>query len=80
MPTTAETKVTTDVERELLKLQLSPEDRLRIYGPGKPFDLDAWLSAGPPATAEELAEMEELLRLRDEERQASLARDAGILP
>jgi hypothetical protein len=79
MQTTQE-QAESEYVREIRKLQLTPEERRRLYGPLKPFDADAWMAAGPPATPEELAETEELLQLREEERQASLAREAGILP
>ena len=69
-----------ETEAELRKLQYTPEERDRLFPAKKPFDIDAWLAAGPPATAEELEEMEELLRMRDAEREASLARDAGLYP
>ena len=76
----AEQEIESDFDREIQKLQLTPEERRRLYGPLKPFDAEDWLAAGPPATPEELAEMEELLQLREEEREASLAREAGIHP
>jgi hypothetical protein len=73
-------KAESEFEKEIKNLQLTAEERRRLYGPLKPFDADAWMAAGPPATPEEIAEMEELLQLREDERQASLAREAGIQP
>jgi hypothetical protein len=67
-----------DTEAELRRLQYTPEERDRLFRRKGPVDVDTWLAAGPPATPEELQEMEELLQLRDVERQASLARDAGL--
>lgn len=68
------------VEEELRRLQYTPEERARRFQRVGVFQLDEWLAAGPPATAEQLEEMEELLRMRDEEREASLAREAGLFP
>jgi hypothetical protein len=78
--TIAPEKHLTDTERELLSLQLSPEERVRRYGCPNPNAVKEWLASGPPATPEELREMEELLRLREQEREVNLAREAGLLP
>ena len=66
-----------EVEAELRRLQYTPEERARLFRRTGPFPLDEWLASGPPATPEQLEEMEELLRLRDAEREASLAREAA---
>jgi hypothetical protein len=54
------------------RLRATPEERARILAAGTPFDYDAWLEEAGPAVPEELAEMEELLREREEERRGSL--------
>lgn len=62
------------------QVRLTEADRRRMYGPLKPFSVERWMASGPPGTPEQIAEMEELLRLREEERQESLAREAGLDP
>lgn len=66
------------LEDELRSLQYTAEERDRLFPSKDPFDLDDWLQSGPPATPEELEEMEELLRLRQADREASIARDLGL--
>jgi hypothetical protein len=66
------------VEEELRRLQYTPEERARLFHGAAPFRLADWQQEAPPATAAELAEMEELLRQRDAEREASLMREAGL--
>ena len=61
-----------ELEEVLRKVRLTEADRRRLYEPLRPYSVDKWMSAGPPGTPEEIAEMEELLRLRDEEREAVL--------
>jgi hypothetical protein len=60
-------------EQKLARLRATPEERARIVASGPPFDYEAWLREAGPATPEELAEMEEFLHEREEERQRSLA-------
>jgi hypothetical protein len=69
-----------ETEAELRRLQYTPEERARLFPPKAPFSYEKWQREAPPATPEELAEMEELLRLRNAEREASLAREAGLEP
>ncbi len=45
-----------------------------------PFSYEEWQRDAPPATSEELADWEQFLRQRDAEREASLAREAGVEP
>ena len=71
---------TPEAEAEMRRLQYTLEERARLFQHRGPYPLDEWLATAPPATPEELEEMEELLRLRDREREASLAREAGLLP
>ena len=60
-------------EQKLAGLRATPEERARILASSPPFDYDAWVREAGPATSEELAEMEEFLRQREEERRKSLA-------
>lgn len=60
-------------EQRIAALRVTPEERARVLASAAPFDYDAWVQQSEPATPEELAEMEELLRERDVERQRSLA-------
>ena len=69
-------KQRTETEQELRALQLSPEERIRRYGRPNPNAVREWLASGPPASPEELQEMEELLSLRELEREENLARTA----
>ena len=68
------------VEEELRRIQYTPEERARRFRRTSPFRLADWQQEAPPATPEELAEMEEFLRHRDAEREASLAKEAGLTP
>ena len=54
------------------------EEVARLAEGRKPFDYDEWMRTAPPATPEELAETEEFLRLRNLEREASIAAEAGV--
>ena len=65
-------------DEELERLQVSSEERARLFEGVAPLDVDAWLRETGPASAEELAEMEEFLRDLRTEREASLAREAGL--
>lgn len=60
-------------ERLIAQLRATPEERARLLSAGTPFDYDAWLREAGPGRPDELAEMNELLRERDEERRRSLA-------
>jgi hypothetical protein len=68
------------VEEELRRIQYTPEERERRFRRTGPFRLAEWEQEAGPPTAEELAEMEEFLREREAEREASLAREAGPAP
>ena len=63
---------------ENLPRSLTREEREKLYGPLRPFSVKEWLAMAPPPTAEELEEMEGLMRLRQEEREASLTQEAGL--
>jgi len=69
-----------DIEEEMRRLQYTPEERAALFRRTGPFRVAGWRAKAPPATPQELEEMEELLRLRDAEREASLAREADLLP
>jgi hypothetical protein len=60
-------------EERLARLRATPEERAHFLASSQPFDYEAWAREAGPATDEELAEMEEFLRGRDEERRRSLA-------
>jgi hypothetical protein len=60
------------IER-VARLRATPQEVARIAATGRAFDYEAWVAEAGPADAEELAEMEELLRERDEERRRSIA-------
>jgi len=60
-------------KQKIARLRASPAERARILAAGTPFDYEAWVREAGPAAPEELAEMEEFLREREEERQRSLA-------
>lgn len=60
-------------EQKLARLWAITEERARLLASAPPFDYDAWMREAGPATPQELAEMEEFLREREEERLRSLA-------
>lgn len=62
------------VEKELRRLQYTPEERAYLFHGAAPFRLADWQREATPATPAELDEMEELLRERTAER------EAGLLP
>ena len=66
-------------EKKIARLRATPEERARTLAAGPPFDYEAWIREVGPATPEELAEMDEFLRERGEERRRSLAFDEGRL-
>ncbi|HET6382761.1 MAG TPA: hypothetical protein VFJ58_05160 [Armatimonadota bacterium] len=67
------------LENRLRQLQYTPEERARILCGAEPFDLAKWKAEAPPASEEELAEMEEFLKDREREREISLERDTGCM-
>ena len=58
-------------EQIIGRLRATPEERAWILASKPPFDFEAWAREAGPASPEELAEMEEFLREREEERQHS---------
>lgn len=66
------------VEAELRRHQRTPEEVARLAAGVPPFSYEEWQREAPPATPEELADWEEFLRQRGAERDASLAREAGM--
>jgi hypothetical protein len=60
-------------EKKIARLRATPEERTRLLAAHTPFDYDTWLQEAGPPVPEELAEMEEILREREEERRRSLA-------
>jgi len=60
-------------EQKLARLRATPEERSRILTSAPLFDYESWVREAGPATPDELAEMEKLLREREEERLQSLA-------
>jgi hypothetical protein len=68
------------LEAELRETQYAPEERDQLYPPKEPFSYKTWQQSAPPATPEELTDWEEFLRERAAEREASLAREAGLTP
>ncbi|MCA1596965.1 MAG: hypothetical protein LC772_11150 [Chloroflexi bacterium] len=67
------------LELELRRLQLTPVERTQLSRGGEPFSLAKWQEEAPPATAEELLEMDELLCERLRERESALAHDSDPL-
>jgi hypothetical protein len=61
-------------------IRRSREEVARLAEGHRPFSYVEWQRKAPPATPEELAEMEELMRLREAAREASLAAEAGVYP
>jgi hypothetical protein len=60
-------------EQKLARLRATPAERASILESSPPFDYEVWVREAGPATPEELAEMEEFLGEREEERRQSLA-------
>ena len=69
-----------EIEARLRALRILLTRLDQRYPPRPPFDDQEWDRIAGPPVPEELTEMEELMRLRDAEREASLAREAGLLP
>ncbi len=66
------------VEAELRRHQKTPEQVAQLASHIQPFSYVEWQQRARPATPEELADWEEFLRARDADREASLAREAGV--
>jgi hypothetical protein len=64
-------------EHPFVHLQATTEERARILAGASPFDAEVWRQGAVPPTPEELADLEEFLREREEMRQQSLARERG---
>src|SRR5947207_2970398 len=69
---------TEDLAAVIRRNRRSPEEVARLAERHRPFSYKEWQRQAPPATPEELAETEEFLRLRNLEREASIAAEAGI--
>lgn len=69
---------TEEFEAAIRRNRRSAEDVARLAEGRKPFDYEEWQRKAPPATPEELEEMEELMRLRAAARDASVAAEAGV--
>jgi hypothetical protein len=61
-------------EQPFAHLRATPEEVERILAAAAPFDAEAWLRGAVPPTPEELADLDEFLREREELRQLELAR------
>lgn len=59
-------------------IRRSREEVIRLAEGLRPFSYEEWQREEPPATPEELAEMEELMRLRRAAREASIAAEADV--
>ena len=62
--------------QKIAHLRATPEEVERLFAGAVPFDFDAWIVESDPPTSEELAEMEEFLREREEDRPRGLAHAA----
>ena len=67
-----------DLATVIRRNRRSPEEVARLAEGHRPFSYEEWQREAPPATPEELAETEEFLRLRNLEREASIAAEAGV--
>jgi hypothetical protein len=67
-----------EVETNLRGHQRTPGEVALLAATVPPFSYEEWQRESPPATPEELADWEEFLRERDEEREANLARESGV--
>lgn len=67
-----------NVEARLRRHQKPPEEVSRLAEGVSPFSYEDWQREAPPATPEELADWDAFLESRDAEREASLAREAGL--
>lgn len=67
-----------DLAAVIRRNRRSPEEVARLAEGHRAFSYKEWQREAPPATPEELAETEEFLRLRNLEREASIAAEAGV--
>lgn len=49
-------------------LRATPEERARVMASAPPFDAEAWLRDAVPPSVEELADLDDWLKEREEER------------
>jgi hypothetical protein len=75
---TAVPEETEDLATVIRRNRRPPEEVARLAEGHRPFSYEEWQRKAPPATPEELAETEEFLRLRNLEREASIAAEAGV--
>jgi hypothetical protein len=68
------------IEERIRRNQRSPEEVAKLAEGVPPFSYEDWQREAPPATPEELADWEEFLKEREAEREANLAREAGVDP
>jgi hypothetical protein len=67
-----------ETEAEIRRLQQQFREREATPTNVAPYDPDEWRAFAGPPTPEDLVDMEALRRDLEEERQASLAREAGV--
>jgi hypothetical protein len=65
-------------ERAGSYVRRSSQEVARLGVGHQPFSYPEWQREAPPATPAELAETEEFVRLRNLEREASIAAEAGV--
>ncbi len=66
------------LEAAIRSRQRSPEEVARMAAGRRPFSYEEWQRTAAPASPDELEFWDEFLRQRDAEREASLAREAGV--
>lgn len=69
---------TEDLAGVIRRLRRSPEEVARLAEGRQPFSYAEWRREAAPATPGELAETDEFLRLRNLEREASIAAEVGL--
>lgn len=67
-----------ETEAEIQRLQKQYREQEATPTTVKPYDPEEWRAFAGPPTPEDLADMEALRRDLEEERLASLAREAGV--
>jgi hypothetical protein len=67
-----------EIEAEIRRLQKQYREKEATPITVGPYDPDEWRAYAGPPTPEDIADMEALRRDLEEERQASLAREAGV--
>jgi hypothetical protein len=60
------------LDEEIRRSRKSPDEVAALLSGARSFDYDRWTEQHPPATAEELADAEELMREWRAERESSL--------